>query len=55
MSHEPSPGASPGEDVLSGAPEPWEPWESTLVVGSLAVGCIGLLLLGWLIARFILP
>lgn len=55
MSHEPSPGASPGEDVLSGAPEAWESWESSLVLGSLAVGIIGLFLLGWLIARFVLP
>jgi hypothetical protein len=55
MSQEPSPGATPGEDALSGAPEPWEAWESSLVLGSIAGGLIGLLLLGWLVSRFILP
>jgi hypothetical protein len=55
MSQEPSPGVPPGEDALSGAPEPWEGWESSLVLGSLAVGLIGLMLLGWLVSRFILP
>ncbi len=53
MSHEPSP-ATPGEDVLSGAPEPWERWETTLVLGSIALGVVGLVLLGWLVDRFIL-
>lgn len=46
---------SSGEDALSGAPEPWERWESRLVLGSIAVGAIGLVLLGWLVDRFILP
>lgn len=54
MSHEPSPGASPGEDALSGAPEPWERWETSLVLGSIALGVAGLVLLGWLVDRFIL-
>jgi hypothetical protein len=54
MSNEPSPGASPGEDVLSGAPERWEPWETTLVLGSIALGVAGLVLLGWLVDRYIL-
>jgi len=53
MSHEPSPG-EPGEDVLSGIAEPWEPWETTLVLGSIALGVAGLVLLGWLVDRFIL-
>jgi len=55
MSHEPLPGAAPGEDALSGAPEPWENWETQLVLGSIALGVVGLVLLGWLVARFILP
>jgi hypothetical protein len=55
MSDERSPGTSPGEDVLAGAPEPWESWETSLVLGSIALGLIGLVLLGWLVARFILP
>ncbi len=45
----------PGNDALSGAPEPWERWETTLVLGSIALGLVGLVLLGWLVARFILP
>ena len=52
MSQDPSPD---GEDALSGAPEPWESWETSLVLGSLALGVAGLVLLGWLVARFILP
>jgi hypothetical protein len=55
MTHDVPPQTAPGDDALSGAPEPWEPWESTLVLGSMAGGSSGLLLLGWLVARFILP
>ena len=55
MSHESSPGESPGENALAGAPEPWESWETSLVLGSIAVGLAGLVLLGWLVDRFILP
>jgi hypothetical protein len=40
---------------VSGVPEPWERSETALVLGSIAVGCVGLMLLGWLVARFILP
>jgi hypothetical protein len=55
MSHDESPGAQPGEDALAGAAEPWERWETSLVLGSIAVGVAGLVLLGWLVDRFILP
>jgi hypothetical protein len=55
MTNDVPPRAAPDDDVLSGSPEPWEPWETTLVLGSLAVGLVGLLVLGWLVARFILP
>ena len=55
MSQDLSRGAAPGEDALSGAPEPWEHWETTLVLGSIALGAVGLVLLGWLVDRFILP
>jgi len=55
MSHDGSPQAAPGEDPLAGTPEPWEPWETSLVLGSIAAGLVGLVLLGWLVARFILP
>jgi len=55
MTHDVPPQAVPGDDALSGAPEPWESWETSLVLGSIAVGFVGLVLLGWLVARFILP
>jgi cytochrome b561 len=55
MTNDVPPSAAPDENVLSGAPEPWERWETTLVLGSLAVGFVGLLVLGWLVSRFILP
>ena len=56
MTHDVPPQAAPGDDdSLSGAPEPWERWETSLVLGSLASGVVGLVLLGWLVARFILP
>jgi hypothetical protein len=48
-------GEQPGEDALSGAPEPWERWETQLVLVSLAIGALGLVALGWLVDRFILP
>ena len=54
MTHDVPP-ATASDDALSGVPEPWERWETTLVLGSLAVGLAGLVLLGWLVARFILP
>jgi hypothetical protein len=55
MTHDVTPQAAPADDALSGAPEPWERWETSLVLGSIAVGLAGLVLLGWLVARFILP
>ena len=55
MTHGAAPEAAASDEALSGAPEPWERWETTLVLGSIAVGCVGLVLLGWLVARFILP
>jgi hypothetical protein len=45
----------PGQDAFSGPAEAWEPWETTLVLLSLALGVAGLLLLGWLVNHFILP
>jgi hypothetical protein len=55
MQHHETHDTATGENALSGTPEPWEPWETTLVVGSLALGVAGLAVLGWLVARFILP
>jgi hypothetical protein len=42
------------EDVFSGTAEDWEPWESVLVLLSIALGTGGLVLLGWLVDRYIL-
>ena len=55
MTHDVPPHAAPADDALSGAPEPWESWETKLVLGSVAGGALGLVLLGWLVAQFILP
>jgi hypothetical protein len=42
------------DDALSGDPEAWEPWESALVLVTVTVGAGGLVVLGWLVDRFIL-
>lgn len=55
MTHDVAPPSSPSDDALSGAPEPWERWETSLVLGSIGLGLVGLVLLGWLVALFILP
>jgi hypothetical protein len=55
MTHDVPQQPARADDALSGPPEPWERWETSLVLGSLAVGFAGLVLLGWLVARFILP
>ena len=52
--HDVPPTAAPLDDALSGAPEPWERWETRLVLGSVAIGLVGVVLLGWLVDRFIL-
>lgn len=43
------------QDAFSGPAEDWEPWETTLVLLSIALGVAGLFLLGWLVDFFILP
>jgi len=55
MAHDRSPAAQRDENALSGQAEPWESWETALVLGSIALGLVGLVLLGWLVDRFILP
>jgi cytochrome b561 len=54
MSKDGSPHVTPVEDALAGTPEPWERWETSLVLISLGLGLFALLLLGWLVDRFIL-
>ena len=39
---------------LLGEAEPWEPWETKLVGGSLVIAVVSLVVLGWLINTFIL-
>ena len=41
-------------EALLGEAEPWEPWETALVGYSLAIGLVGLVVLGWLIDKYIL-
>ncbi len=41
-------------EELLGEAEPWESWETMLVGGSLGIGLAGLVILGWLINKFIL-
>jgi hypothetical protein len=55
MNGDPASSSSSDDDPFTAAPEAWEPWETRLVVGSIAIGMIGLVVLGWLVDRFILP
>jgi hypothetical protein len=48
-------GDQAAQDAFSGPAEDWEPWETTLVLLSVALGVGGLILLGWLVDYFILP
>jgi hypothetical protein len=43
------------QDAFSGPAEKWEPWETMLVLVSIALGIAGVFLLGWLVDYFILP
>ncbi len=42
-------------EELLGEAEPWESWETALVGYSLAIGLTGVVVLGWLINKYILP
>ena len=55
MSQDQAPGNNPGGDALSGVAEPWEAWETALVFGSIGVGVLALVVLGWAVTQFILP
>lgn len=43
------------DDSLFSDPEPWESWESALVMWCIGIGIVGLIILGWLVNTFILP
>jgi hypothetical protein len=42
------------DDALAGEAEAWEPWETALVLLTIAVGVGGLVGLGWLVDYFVL-
>lgn len=42
-------------EELLGHPEDWETWETKLVGYSIIIGITGLVVLGWLVDKFILP
>lgn len=42
-------------EALLGEPESWESWETQLMVWSIGLGLAGLVVLGVLINKFILP
>jgi len=42
-------------EELLGEAEPWEPWETKLVGGSIGIALVSLVILGWLINTYILP
>jgi len=42
-------------EELLGEAEPWEPWETKLVVWSIGLAIVGVVVLGWLIDTYILP
>ncbi len=41
-------------EELLGEAEPWESWETALVGYSLAIGLTGVVVLGWLVDKYIL-
>ncbi len=46
--------AESAEELL-GEPEPWESWETKLVLWSISITIVGVVVLGWLIDTYILP
>ncbi|MEO1924707.1 MAG: hypothetical protein ABGY08_01735 [Gammaproteobacteria bacterium] len=43
------------DESLLSDPEPWESWETALVLWCIGLGVVGLIILGWLVNTFILP
>ncbi|WP_455222580.1 hypothetical protein [Kaarinaea lacus] len=41
-------------EELLGEPEPWEAWETKLVIYSIGIAFVGLVILGYLVNTFIL-
>jgi len=42
------------EESLFSDPEPWESWETSLVMWCIGIGIVGLIILGWLVNTLIL-
>lgn len=42
------------EESLFSDPEPWESWETLLVMWCIGIGIVGLIILGWLVNMLIL-
>jgi len=42
------------EESLFSDPEPWESWETSLVIWCISIGIVGLIILGWLVNTLIL-
>ncbi len=42
------------EDSLFSENEPWESWETVLVLSCIGIGIGGLIILAWLVNKFIL-
>lgn len=42
------------DDSLFTDPEPWESWETSLVVWCIGIGIVSLVVLGWLVNTLIL-
>jgi len=51
----PDDAAKRSAEALLGEPEPWETWETQLVGWSIGLGLGGLVVLGFLINKFLLP
>ncbi len=42
------------QESLFSDPEPWESWETALVVWCIGIGIVGLIILAWLVNTLIL-
>jgi len=41
-------------DALLGEAEPWEKWETKFVLWSIGIAFVGLIILGWLVNKYLL-
>jgi hypothetical protein len=45
----------PHDETVAADSEAWGIWETGLLLGSIAVGATGLVVIGWAVEQFILP